>query len=219
VVNSIHLLLSIHLYINSALRRVPKDSLLCVEDGQPCLKVQTQSAKWLGNMLILRQSVHTSSQGPLPTHRSNRYMGPDEQPAIDRDLTRRSSLSTYTPLITSFPILRNYVNRKLYSFCPYKTLQLDTVTKYTLKQQTHNLSHKLNLGILFEQNRLTKRYMWTLHWGRRKLNCAASHTEHITHHQFRTYSTTSKFVTHTPTTHSKPAIFYDIGTRQTSRIR
>jgi len=46
VVNLINLPLSIYLYASAALRRVPKDSLLSVE--------------------VLRQSVHTSSQGPYP---------------------------------------------------------------------------------------------------------------------------------------------------------
>jgi hypothetical protein len=140
------------------------------------------------NRLILRQSVHTSSQGP-PTHPPIQQVHRPEQAATDRDLGCRSSVSGNTrtlPSLCRHPILRNYVNRKLYSFCPYKTIQPDTVTKYTLKQQTHNLSHKPNLCILFERNRLTRRYKWTLHWGRRKLSCAASHTGHITHNLFRT---------------------------------
>lgn len=148
-------------------------------------------------------------------------MGPDERPAIDRDLAR-SSISGNTRTLPSsrrHPILRNYVNRKMYSFCPFKTLQPDTVAKYTVKQQTHNLSHKLNLRILFERNRLTKRYTWALHWGRRKLNCAGSYTEHIIHINFEhTAQFQHSSHTHQPHTTSAPFLWHWNSSNITDKI-
>ena len=70
---------------------------------------------WLGHVLckgyrLIRQSVHTSSQGPLPTHRTNRYTRPNVQPATDRHLVRRSSISGNTKY-------DNKVTRLVFSYC------------------------------------------------------------------------------------------------------